>query len=130
MKLICGCGYVLHNSWLIDLKDKKDFIKRKILMATCPKCNQIVLSMTEKRIEDDKTFINENLYGKRAINVLHKEKNNILERIEVKDCSRIRWAYGQNVQIRNKHGEVIKVRQYAKDFSSGKRSLEKELCCK
>ena len=99
-------------------------------MATCPSCNQIVLSMTEKRVDDGKVFITENLYGKRAINVLYKEKNNILEKIEIKDCSRIRWAYGQNVQIKNKQGQVIKVRQYAKDFSSGKRTLEKEICAK
>lgn len=130
MKLICGCGQVLHNSWLIDLKDKKEFIKRKILMATCPHCNQIVLSMTEKRIDDGKIFINENLYGKRAINVLYKEKNNILTRVEIKDCSRIKWAYGQNVLIRNKYGQVVKIRQYSKDFSSNKRSLEKEICLK
>ena len=125
MKLICGCNKVIHKASLIDLKDNKDFIKRKILVAKCPHCHNLVLTISETRAEDNKTFINESLIGKRAFNYLWKEKANIISQSAIVDISHMKWIYGQNVQIRNRKGEITQLRQYSCDFTTGKRKLEK-----
>jgi len=127
MKLICACGTNIHKASVIDLKDIKDFRKRKILTGKCPHCHNIVLSLSETRISDGKVFINENLYGKQAFNLLFKEKANIITQSDLMHCKDIHWAYGQNVQVKNSKGEIVMIRQYAKDFRSGKRTLEKEI---
>lgn len=125
MKLTCGCGKVVHKATILYLKDIKDFTKRKIITARCEHCHNVVLTLSETRISDGKVFINEDIYGNRAKSILVREKNNIIDTSQIKDCSRARWVYGQNVQIRNKKGQVTQIRQYSKDFISGKRTLEK-----
>lgn len=127
MKLICGCGKANHKAKLLDLKDIRGFTKRKILTCVCSQCHNVVLTLSETRIEDGKVFINENIYGKRAVNILIRESKNILDNTSIGNIGNVKWCYGDNVQIKNRKGKVVKIRQYSKDFSTGKRTLEKEI---
>ena len=108
------------------LKDIKGFTARKIFIGQCSVCKNDVAILFEKRIEDNKMFVNE-LTGIEAVKTIFREKQRkvaILPDIK-SDCLQ-GWVYGVNTQIKDRKGKVIKVRQYASDFS-GKRALRKEL---
>lgn len=113
------------NVWL--LKDTKDFTARKLYIGRCRKCGDETVLLIEKRISDNKVFIN-TLSGIEAVKTIYREKKRkIAEYPHIETNGLYGWIYGQNVQIRNRKGQVIKIRQYAADFGGGRQKV-KELC--
>lgn len=126
MEIICSCRRVLDDIELMILKDNKDFTKRKIFSAICKHCLNPVITLTETRKSDNKVFVNENITGKRALQILANEQKRVLSRI--KSISRDNlygWVYGVNVQIKNRKGEVTQVRQYASDFNNNRKIVKR-----
>ena len=113
------------NVWL--LRDIKGFTARKLYIGKCRICGEDSVILIEKRISDNKTFINY-LGGIEAVKTIFREKKRkvaVYPDIEINGL--YGWIYGQNIQIRNKKGQVVKIRQYAADFNGGRYKV-KELC--
>lgn len=121
----CGHNIVCGNVWF--LQDIKGFTARKIFIGNCPKCKNDVAVLFEKRIEDNKDFIN-SLTGIEAVKTIYREKKRKVAAFpNIQTSSLYGWIYGVNVQIKNKKGQVVQVRQYACDFKTNKKQLTKTL---
>lgn len=119
VKLIC-CNKTIQNTELWFLSDIKNFTDRKLYLGVCPHCFEDVAMLFEKRISDNKIFINE-LTGIEAVKTMYREKKRKLTVIpNIKPHALYGWVYGVNTQIKNKKGEVTQIRQYASDFSNNK----------
>lgn len=87
-----------------------------------------VVFLYQKRKSDNAEYGNL-LNGIEAIKALYREKRRVIikrQNVSTKDAKE--WIYGTNVQIKNKKGEIIKLRQYSTDFKTGAKKLEKEIC--
>jgi len=123
--LCCNEKLKKGNVWL--LKDIKDFTARKLYIGKCRVCGEQSVLLIEKRISDNEVFINF-FSGIEAVKTIYREKKRkvaVCPHIEINGL--YGWIYGQNVQIKNKKGIVVKIRQYAADFGGG-RTKVKELC--
>lgn len=110
------------------LKDLKDFTARKLYKGICPFCKEEVVTLIEKRISDGKIFVNSNIKGPQAAKLLYREKKRALTTIpNIKETSLQGWVYGKNVQIKNKKGQVVQIRQYACNYESGRKELVKSI---
>ena len=120
------CDNLIKNGELFILKDIKDFTARKMYVLKCNRCREIYTVMIEKRISDNKIFIDRNK-GFQALKTFHRERKRIIEQLpDIKANALWGWIYGHNIQIKNKKGEVTQIRQYASDFKQ-KRSLVKKI---
>lgn len=123
----CACGKVFNDANVLILKDIKNFTGRKVYYAHCPSCSQLVLTLVEKDVNSGKIFVNENISGRAAEKILTREyKRAVTIFPNIKYDSLYGWIYGHNVQIKNKKGQVVRLRQYASDFK-GNRKLVKSL---
>ncbi len=126
MELICSCGKVLDNIEFMILDDVKDFTKRKMFSSICNSCLTPVVTLSETRKFDNKVFVNENIIGKKALQILTNEQKRVLSRIKsIPRADLYGWIYGINVQIKNRKGQVTQVRQYSSDFYGNKKIIKK-----
>lgn len=108
------------------LNDIEGFTARKLYKAKCPKCKEDVVTLIEKRVSDNKIFVNANITGIEAVKTIYREKKRISAALpNIKSDSLFGWVYGHNVEIRNKNKQVTQVRQYAADFSGNKKLTKK-----
>lgn len=125
--LKCNCGKIIKRNKCIILADFKNFTSRKIFFAYCPNCRNLIITLIEERQTDKKIFINENVQGSKALNILNKEiiKKRIIDVVSSISFHNLSgWLFGKNIQIRNKKGEIVEIRQYSSDFN-GNTKLEK-----
>lgn len=129
MKLVCNhCNITVDKSEVWILKDIKNFTARKLLFANCPQCGEVVITLYEKRLSDNKVFVDENIQGLNAVKLLYREKQRLVTKVVNIDSSNLYgWIYGKNIEIKNKKGEVTQVRQYAADYKTGKKNLTKTI---
>ena len=106
------------------LSDCPKFTKRKLYIGTCPVCKEDVSVLLETRLKDGKVFV-QKFKGVEAVKTIYREKKRKLSAIlNVNVRSLNGWVYGKNIEIKNKKGEVVQIRQYASDFD-GNRALVK-----
>lgn len=110
------------------LADFKGYTKRKLLIGKCKICGDDVALQIMTNTETGKTYYN--LYtGIEAVKTIYREKKRKLAVVpDIKMNNLYGWIYGHNVQIKNKKGEVVQIRQYASDFK-GNRVLTKKIIC-
>lgn len=117
------------EAWI--LQDIKGFTARKLFFANCPQCKQPVVVLYEKRISDDKVFINENIQGINAVKTLYREQKRVITKVyKLKPDNLYGWIYGVNKEIKNKSNDVTQVRQYASDYYGHKKLVKKIMCNK
>lgn len=109
-----------------ELKDIEEFTDRLLIIGQCRCCNKQIAMLVETRISDQKTFIDK-FHDKKAIEVINREKKRLKNKTVESDTKFYKWVYGKNVEIKNKKGQVVQVRQYACDFRSGEKQLTKTL---
>lgn len=123
------CNKKIKSGELYFLKDIKGFTARKMLVTKCSNCRELIAILTEKRISDNKVFINFQK-GLAAVKTIYRERKRTVQVLpDIKLNSLYGWVYGHNVQIRNKKGEVTQIRQYSSDFK-GNKALVKKIVCK
>lgn len=109
------------------LEDTKDFNERKLLLGSTSK-GKTVVTLIENRKIDFKVYV-DTQFGLKAQKIIQNERKRVLYTRQELICSKrgkpFGWTYGDNREIRNKKGEVIKIRQYASDFN-GNKMLVKE----
>lgn len=121
----CGQNITCGNVWF--LQDIKGFTKRKLFIGYCFNCKNKVVILSETRIDDNKTFLNE-LRGIEAVKTIYREKKRKVAVFpNIKTDTLYGWIYGVNVQIKNKKGQVVQVRQYACELRTNKRKLIKTI---
>lgn len=128
--MILSCNYcnekLLKNFRIWILKDIKGFEQRELFVSRCDKCKQICVVIKEKRITDGKVFVNKIPKEKDALKTLARESKRIIKEIIDTDFSSLNgWVYGTNIEIKNKQGQVVQVRQYATDFNKKKELVKK-----
>ena len=120
---ICSNPIVLSEQWY--LKSIRNFVERKLAIGKCAKCGEYALVLSEKRNEDGKTFV-QYINGIEALKVAKRETKRVLNRTFINnDTNVIGWVYGVNVEIKNKKGKIVQIRQYASDFSNNKTLAKK-----
>lgn len=118
------CGKKISTGELWFLSSCAKFIKRKLYIAVCPVCNEEAAILVETRAEDGAVFV-QHFSGVEAVKTIYRERKRKLSVIlNVHSKSLNGWVYGKNIEIKNKKGEVIKIRQYASDFQ-GNQALVK-----
>lgn len=128
MEIVCTrCNSTVKHfeAWILD--DIKDFTARKLFFTNCPKCQEVIVALYEKRISDNKVFINTNIQGLNAVKTIYRERKRVVTKImNVKADNLYGWIYGVNKEIRNKKKEITQVRQYSSDFN-GNKTLSKKI---
>lgn len=109
-----------YDIWFLE--NTRDFCERKLLLGKTKK-NKIVISLVETRITDSKVFVDTQT-GIRAEKIIQNEKNRVLytrqELILSRKGKPFGWTYGDNKEVRNKKGEVIKIKQLRCDYYNQK----------
>ena len=111
---------------IVELKDSNYFENRLVFKATCSKCGEKYGMFLEIRKDDKMSFFSK-LNEFELIELIKKEKRNIVKYDKYDGYSSGSWRYGINKEIKNRNGKTIKIRQYGADYKSGIRSLEKEI---
>lgn len=114
--LCCNNKVDVGDVWF--LADIKGFTARKLFIGTCKKCNEDIVVLIEKRIDDSKVFMNQ-FKGIEAIKTIYRErKRKVAAFPNIKTNYLHGWVYGVNVEIKSKNKHTI--RQYATDFKGNK----------
>lgn len=117
--LFC-CGKKINFGNLFFLKDISNFTARKMFTGKCPVCNEYLAVITEKRITDGKMYIDE-FKGIEAVKATYREKKRVVSSLpNIQSDNLFGWIYGVNVEIKNKKGKIVQLRQYASDFANNK----------
>lgn len=105
---------------LLFLQDIKNFTARKLFIAQCPVCRDYIAVLTEKRTTDNKVFVDE-FRGIEAVKTIYREKKRAVSVLpDIQSDNLFGWIYGVNVEIKNKKGKIVQIRQYASDFANNK----------
>lgn len=113
---------------IIDLADLEHFENRLLLIGKCEVCKKDIAQLIEIRKEDEKVFVN-NFWANSAKKIIKKE----FKRIKIKTNNKIKFygfAYGINKEMKNKKGEVVRIKQYSTDFKSDNKLLIKTIFIK
>lgn len=122
---ISCCNELITQGDIWFLADIKNFTARKLYKAKCPVCNEDIILLIEKRISDDKIFINK-INGIEAVKTLYRENKRKLQVFPERKIDNLYgWIYGVNVEIKNKKGNITQIRQYSSDFNKNKMLVRK-----
>lgn len=128
--MILDCNYCGSNSlknhriWI--LHDVKGFTDRELFMVKCNNCRQTSVTLKEKRISDGKVFINQIDSEKNALKTILRESKRIIREMVDIDFRLLNgWIYGTNVQLKNRKGKVVQIRQYSTTFGGDKQLVKK-----
>lgn len=126
LKISCAkCNFKNDVIELQELKDLPEFYNRILIIGKCNACFEDIASLIEIRKSDDKVFI-DSYYGDNAIKIIAREKRRIKNKFS-SGHNYSSFVYGINKEIRNKKGEVIKIRQYATDYLTSTKTLIKTI---
>ena len=129
IQILKCCEKEIKIGEMLILDNYNGFDARKIYKGKCSVCGDDVVFLFQRRIEDGKEF-GTMLNNIEAVKALYREKRRIKACIPFIQSKTVQnWIYGTNVEIKNKKGQVIKIKQYSTDYKSGKRKLEKEIVC-
>lgn len=113
---------------VIELKEISFFQDRLLVIGQCRACNQVLAQLIEIRKTDNKVFVN-NFYGKEAEKIIKREKRRA--KIKISNEARFHgFVYGLNKEIKNRNGEITKIRQYASDLKTNEKDLIKTIILK
>ena len=107
----CNKPLIVGEVWFLN--DIKNFTARKLFKMKCSVCSEYSVVLIEKRISDNKVFVNE-IQGIEAVKTLYREKKRLVfvnNQIKVSDL--FGWIYGVNKEIVNKKGDITQIRQYS-----------------
>lgn len=109
-----------------ELEDIEGFTDRILIIGTCRVCDKEIAMLIETRTEDDKPFI-DHYHNEEAVKVIKREKKRIKNKVVDADTKYFKWVYGKNVEIKNKDGKTVQIRQYACDYRTNKCKLIKTI---
>lgn len=111
----CDNNMPFEKKWF--LKNIDNFKSRTLEIGKCEICKKEIICLTEIRITDNKKF--ETIQsGKKAKNIIKRERKRI-DYIITKTKTYARgWVYGVNKERKNKYGRITSIKQYAFDYQT------------
>ncbi|MCD8025074.1 MAG: hypothetical protein LUE64_06020 [Candidatus Gastranaerophilales bacterium] len=105
--------------------------KRRLLLGTCPICKKDVVALVEERKSDGRIFVQKEI-GQKALNLIDNailKKDIVYAESDLKikqgNGAPIGICYGDNKEIHNSKGKVIKIRVSRCDWY-GQKEIIKE----
>lgn len=123
------CGREIKPTETWYLAETKECNNRILHIAFCPRCLKSLTCLSEQSKSENKTF-NKIKFGSQALKEIELCKTDKLYTafdLKVKKGKPYSWIYGENVEICNNKGKVIKIRQKACDYF-GQKEVIKEIC--
>lgn len=122
----CNLTFRPYNIWfLYDTATDKN---RRLFLGMCPSCKKDVVSLVEERKIDGRVFvqIESGLKGQSLIDNAILKDDIIYSANEFKNKKGLPcgWVHGENKEIHNNKGEVIKIVQKQCDFFGQKRLIK------
>ena len=120
------CGQNIKPSDVWFLADTKECNNRILYIGYCPRCLKECSLLLETNKIQNKTF-GKPKYGKQAkkeIELCRCDKLFTAHDLKIKKGKPYSWVYGENKEIRNKNGEVIKIKQSACDYYGQKEIIK------
>lgn len=121
------CNRKLKSFEVWFLQNNKDFYKRKVYLGTCPVCGACLAELFEIRKYDGAVF-RKTFYKKEAENLIQK----VLPQVEYtsRDVKKFKktpfgLCYGENKELHNKQGKVIRIEQRRCDYFGTKEIILK-----
>lgn len=109
-----------------ELEDIEGFTDRILITGICRVCEKEIAMLVETRKTDNKPFF-DSYHDIEAVKVIKREKKRIKNKIIEADTKYFKWIYGKNIEIKNRSGKTVQIRQYACDYRSNKRKLIKTI---
>ena len=101
---------------------------RRLLLVRCPHCKKDIVSLIEERKSDNRIFV-QTESGDKATALIDRAivKNDVVytaEELKIQKGRPFGLCYGDNKEIHNNKGEVIKIRQSRCDWFGQKEVLK------
>lgn len=125
----CGLKFKAYDVWF--LANTKECDNRILYIGFCPHCLKDFTCLIETSKTENKTF-NKIKSGKAAlkeIELCRTDKLYTANDLKIKKGKPYGWIYGENVEIHNNKGEIIKIRQKACDYY-GQKEVIREISFK
>lgn len=118
------CHKKIKNGSVWFLKDFKGYTARKLYIGVCSVCGDYAALQIMTSTANGRTYYN--LYnGIEAVKIIYREKKRKVLSVQNVSADNLSgWIYGKNVQVKNKKGEIVQIRQYSADFN-GNTKLDK-----
>ena len=107
------------------LADLNSFSERKLYIFEISETKKVVVLCETDKLKELK-FI-QKFKGKPALKLLEREKIRLLytsDDIKIKKGKPFGWTYGENIEIHNCKGEVIKIKQNRCDYFGQKETIK------
>ena len=107
------------------LADLNVFSERKLYIFDISESKKMVILFEVDKLKGLKFM--QKYVGKPALDVLEREKVRLLytsDDIKIKKGKPFGWTYGENVEIHNCKGEVIKIKQNRRDYFGQKETIK------
>lgn len=112
---------------VLELKDIKEFTNRILVISKCKVCHNDLAQLIEVRKIDNKPFT-DTFFGAEAQKVIKRETRRLKNKRTFSQYKHFqKWVYGLNKEYKNKKGDVVRIKHYACDFSTGRKRLEKTI---
>ena len=124
--MLVHCNMKIRPDEIWFLFPNSDFINRRLEIATCPKCEHLIVRLVEHRITDGKVF-DDTLSRKKAIRLMNELRNSIdYTSLDSPKQPKTLYGfrYGENKERFNKRTGVTTVIQKAVDFYGNKEKVK------
>lgn len=127
--MILRCNFCLkslktYKIWYLE--NIKNFTNRKLFIFKCPTCKTLTVVLKETRAEDGKVFTDKIKNDNEMLKVIYREKKRLIKEEISSDLNTVNgWLYGTNVEIKNRKGKVVQIRQYSTTFGGDKQLVKK-----
>jgi len=128
----CNEEFEASDVWFLQSLNSKEpnkmFNTRRLLIGKCPVCGREVVTLVEYRVIDNQEFVQTEI-GYKAEQIKQREKKRIVYTQNTCPKGQLTgYIYGENKEIHNNSGQVVKLRQRACDWNNHK-FLVKEIKC-
>lgn len=122
----CNRVFKPYDVWF--LYDSATFKKRRLLLGRCPVCKKDVVVLVEERKCDNKKFSQVEI-GVKAMGLIDcaiakRDVVYCVSELRIRKGKPFGLCYGDNKEIRNNKGEVVKIRQSRCDWYAQKELLK------
>ena len=125
MFIHCNRKFKSYEIWF--LHNNRDFMKRKLYLGECPICGSSVAELIETRKIDGAVF-RKTLFKKEAEKLIEKLSTQVeYTSADVRKFIKVPFGlcYGENIEIHNKAGNIIEIRQKRCDYFGTKEVILK-----
>ena len=122
--LYCCGTFRASSAWSLSNEDRDGnfYIKRRVEVGNCPKCNKFVVRIWETNLQTniEKNFLYKDRKAFKAYQSCKNQRANREYNPKYGSTSNMNWVYFDNKEIKNHTGNIIWIRHYQTDFNGGR----------